>query len=41
LLKKAVQAATSNQELELRVKKDDMMRKLDEGTAAYQEKYKR
>jgi len=42
LLKKAVQAATSNQEeLELRVKKDDMMKKLDEGTAAYQEKYKR
>jgi len=42
LLKKAVQAATSNQEeLELRVKKDDMMKKLDEGTAAYLEKYKR
>jgi len=42
LLKKAVQAATSNQEeLELRVKKDDMMRKLDEGTAAYEAKYKR
>jgi hypothetical protein len=42
LLKKAVQAATSSQEeLELRVKKDDMMKKLDEGTAAYQEKYKR
>jgi hypothetical protein len=42
LLKRAVQAATSNQEeLELRVKKDDMMKKLDEGTAAYQEKYKR
>jgi len=42
LLKKAVQAATSNQEeLELRVKKDDMMKKLDEGTAAYKEKYNR
>ena len=42
LLKKAVQAATSNQEeLELRVKKDDMMKKLDEGTAAYNAKYKR
>jgi hypothetical protein len=42
LLKKAVQSATSSQEeLELRVKKDDMMKKLDEGTAAYQEKYKR
>jgi len=42
LLKKAVQAASSSQEeLELRVKKDDMMKKLDEGTAAYQEKYKR
>jgi hypothetical protein len=42
LLKKAVQAATSNQEeLELRVKKDDMMKKLDEGTAAYEAKYKR
>ncbi len=42
LLKKAVQAASSNQEeLELRVKKDDMMKKLDEGTAAYNAKYKR
>jgi len=42
LLKKAVQAATSSQEeLELRVKKDDMMKKLDEGTAAYNAKYKR
>jgi len=42
LLKKAVLAATSNQEeLELRVKKDDMMKKLDEGTAAYEAKYKR
>jgi len=42
LLKKAVQAASSNQEeLELRVKKDDMMKKLDEGTAAYEAKYKR
>jgi len=42
LLKKAVMAATSNQEeLELRVKKDDMMNKLNEGTAAYQSKYKR
>jgi len=42
LLKKAVQAATSNnEELELRVKKDDMMNKIDEGTAAYNAKYKR
>jgi len=41
LLKKAVQAASSGEELELRVKKDDMMRKLDEGTAAYHAKYKR
>ena len=42
LLKKAVQAASSNQEeLELRVKKDDMMKKLDEGTAAYNAKYKK
>jgi len=42
LLKKAVQSASSNQEeLELRVKKDDMMKKLDEGTAAYEAKYKR
>jgi len=42
LLKKSVQAATSNQEeLELRVKKDDMMKKLDEGTAAYNAKYKK
>jgi len=41
-LKKAVMAATSSQEeFELRVKKDDMMKKLDEGTAAYQSKYKR
>ena len=42
LLKKALQAATSNQEeLELMVKKDDMMKKMDEGTAAYNAKYKR
>ncbi|MDR2583887.1 MAG: hypothetical protein LBC75_10440 [Fibromonadaceae bacterium] len=41
-LKKAVQTATSSQEeLELKVKKDDMMRKLDEGTAAYLEKSKK
>jgi len=42
LLKKSLLAATSNQEeLELRVKKDDMMKKMDEGTAAYQAKYKK
>jgi len=42
LLKKAVVAASSSQEeFELRVKKDDMMKKLDEGTAAYESKYKR
>ena len=42
LLKRAVVAASSSQEeFELRVKKDDMMKKLDEGTAAYESKYKR
>jgi len=42
LLKKALETATSNQEeLELRVKKDDMMKKMNEGTAAYEAKYKR
>ena len=42
LLKKAVVTVSSSQEeFELRVKKDDMMKKLDEGTAAYQSKYKR
>ena len=42
LLKKAASAAMANQEeLELRVKKDDMMKKIDEGTAAYNAKYKR
>jgi len=34
---KAQQAATPSQE-ELREKKEDMMKKLDEGTAAHQEK---
>jgi len=42
LLKNAVQAAAAGQEeLELRVKKDDMMNKLNEGTAAYNAKYKK
>jgi len=42
LLKKSLLAATANQEeLELRVKKDDMMKKMDEGTAAYNAKYKK
>jgi len=42
LLKKSLLEATSKQEeLELRVKKDDMMKKMDEGTAAYQAKYKK
>jgi hypothetical protein len=31
----------NNEELELRVKKDDMMQKLDAGVADYEAKYKR
>jgi class 3 adenylate cyclase len=42
VFKKAVMAASANQEeLELRVKKDDMMKKLDAGVADYEAKYKR
>ncbi|MDR2732235.1 MAG: hypothetical protein LBB36_03350 [Fibromonadaceae bacterium] len=42
LFKKAVMAASANQEeFELRVKKDDMMKKLDTGIADYEAKYKR
>lgn len=42
LFKNAVAAAiSSHEELEMRVKKDDMMKKLDAGTAAYEAKYKR
>ena len=39
--KAAMEAAANQEELELRVKKDDMMKKMDEGIAAYQEKYKK
>jgi hypothetical protein len=42
LLKKAVvDASSSQEEFELGVNKDDMMKKLDEGTAAYESKYKK
>jgi len=42
LLKKSLAEVTaSKEELEMRVKKDDMMKKIDEGTAAYQAKYKK
>ncbi|MCL1956688.1 MAG: hypothetical protein FWF63_05150 [Fibromonadales bacterium] len=41
-LEKAIQAASAGQEeLELRMKKEDMMKKLNEGTTAYNEKYKK
>jgi hypothetical protein len=42
LLKKAVvDASSSQEEFELSVNKDDMMKKLDEGTAEYESKYKK
>jgi hypothetical protein len=42
VFKNAVAAASANnEELELRVKKDDMMQKLDAGVADYEAKYKR
>jgi len=42
LLKNSLLATTASQEeFELRVKKDDMIKKLNEGTAAYEAKYKK
>jgi hypothetical protein len=42
LLKKAVATASSNhEEFELRVKKEDMMKKLDAGIADYEERYRK